>query len=97
MVAVELAGVVERGDGGRRDRQPGPAAGAQRILDAALGGAAFLEVLDRLLDHGPRDEEPRVVRRPQGLHLGDGHRPFVAGAGDVGPAAVQRSGPGWSA
>ena len=95
MAPVELAGVVERGDGGRRDRQPRSAAGAEGVLDAPFGGAAFLEVLDRLFDHGPRDQEPRVVRGPQGLHLGDRHRPFVAGAGDVGPAALRRSGPGW--
>ena len=73
------------------------AAGAERILDAPFGRAAFLEVLDRLLDHGPRDQEPRVVGGPQGLHLGDRHRAFVAGAGSVGPAPLRRSAPGWSA
>ncbi len=57
----------------------------------------FSRYLHRLFDHGPRDQEPRVVRGPQRLHLGDRHRAFVAGAGDVGPAALPHSGPGWSA
>ena len=82
---LELAGVVKRGHGGRRDGQPRSAAGAERVLNAPLGRAAFFEILDRLFDHRARNQETRVVRRAQGLHLGDRHRAFVAGAGSVGP------------
>ncbi len=84
--AIELPGVVQRGHRRRRDRQPGRAAGEQRVADPSLGRPAFLQVVRRRVDDGLRDEEPGVVRGPEGLDLRHGHRPFVAGPGGVGPS-----------
>src|SRR5579871_992664 len=53
---VVLAGVVQRGDGRGRNRQPGATPRTQRIHDAPLGGAAPLDVADGFVDGAARDE-----------------------------------------
>ena len=74
-----------------RRRPPRSAAGARRRSASEYwippsGVRHFSRYLTASSITALRDQEPRVVRRPQGLHLGDRHRAFVAGAGDVGPA-----------
>src|SRR5579885_80983 len=98
---LDLGGVVlargeAAGDGRGSQGRPAVAAApaAEAVDDAALGVGAVLQVLDALVDDLLGNDDARVARRPQALHLRDGDGAFVKAAAvrrrDVAPAAAVR-------